>query len=110
MIFFDGALEHIRAAKWLRSLVPNPVVTARCNHVIGMLLSVKSGVGIGPLPLQVGDMEEDLVRVLDPVPESLSSVYLLVHPDLRDVPRVRALFDFMVSEIDSFRPLLGHWR
>jgi DNA-binding transcriptional LysR family regulator len=65
---------------------------------------------LGPLPLQVGDMEEDLVRVLDPVPESLSSVYLLVHPDLRDVPRVRALFDFMVSEIDSFRPLLGHWR
>ena len=51
-----------------------------------------------------------LVRVLDPVPESMSSVYLLVHPDLRNVPRVRALFDFMVSEIDSFRPLLGHTR
>jgi DNA-binding transcriptional LysR family regulator len=110
MIVFDGALEHIHASKWFRSLVPNPVVTARCNHVIGMLLSVKSGVGIGPLPLQVGDMEEDLVRVLDPVPESMSRVYLLVHPDLRDVPRVRALYDFMVSEIDSFRPLLGHWR
>jgi hypothetical protein len=40
----------------------------------------------------------------------MSHVYLLVHPDLRDVPRVRALFDFMVSEVDSFRPLLGHWR
>jgi hypothetical protein len=24
------------------------------------------------------------------------------------VPRVQALFDFMVAEIDSFRPLLGH--
>jgi DNA-binding transcriptional LysR family regulator len=75
-----------------------------------MLLSVKSGVGVGPLPVQIGDMEDDLVRVLDPVPESMSSVYLLVHPDLRNVPRVRALFDFMVSEIDSFRPLLGHTR
>jgi hypothetical protein len=40
----------------------------------------------------------------------MSSIYLLVHPDLRDVPRVRALFDFIVAEIDSFRPLLGHWR
>ena len=110
MIVFDGALERLGIAKWLRSRVPSAVVTARCNHVIGMLLTVKSGVGIGALPLQVGDMEEDLVRVLDPVPESLSSIYLLVHPDLRNVPRVRALFDFMVSEIDSFRPLLGHWR
>ena len=40
----------------------------------------------------------------------MSSIYLLVHPDLRNVPRVRALFDFMVSEVDSFRPLLGHVR
>ena len=85
-------------------------VTARCNHVIGMLLTVKSGVGIGPLPVQIGDMEDDLVRVFGPVPESMSSIYLLVHPDLRNVPRVRALFDFMVAEVDSFRPLLGHVR
>jgi DNA-binding transcriptional LysR family regulator len=110
MIIFDGELERLGISKWLRSRAPDAVVTARCNHVIGMLLTVKSGVGIGPLPLQVGDLEEDLVRVLDPVPESMASIYLLVHPDLRNVPRVRALFDFMVSEVDSFRPLLGHWR
>jgi hypothetical protein len=60
--------------------------------------------------VHIGDMEDDLVRVLDPVSESVSSTYLLVHPDLRNVPRVRALFDFMVSEIESFRPLLGHTR
>ena len=107
MIHFDGELENLGVSKWLRAAAPNAIVTARCNHVIGMLLTVKSGVGIGPLPVQIGDLEDDLVRVFDPVPESMSSTYLLVHPDLRNVPRVRALFDFMVSEIDSFRPLLG---
>jgi DNA-binding transcriptional LysR family regulator len=110
IIHFDGELEHLGVSKWLRSVAPNAVVTARSNHVIGMLLTVKSGVGIGPLPVQIGDMEDDLVRVHDPVPESMSSVYLLVHPDLRNVPRVRALFDFMVSEIESFHPLLGRRR
>ena len=40
----------------------------------------------------------------------MSSIYLLVHPDLRNVPRVRALFDFMVPKSNSFRPLLGHAR
>jgi hypothetical protein len=33
-----------------------------------------------------------------------------MRPDPRDVQRVQPLFDFMVPEIDSFRPLLGHWR
>ena len=110
MIAFDGYLENLSISKWLRSAAPNAAVTARCNHVIGMLLTVKSGVGIGPLPVQIGDMEDDLVRVFGPVPESMSSIYLLVHPDLRNVPRVRALFDFMVAEVNSFRPLLGHVR
>jgi DNA-binding transcriptional LysR family regulator len=110
MIAFDGHLAEIRASKWLRSTAPNVTVASRCNNVIAMLLSVKSGIGIGPLPLHIGDMEDDLVRVLDPVPESTSNIYLLVHPDLRNVPRVRALFDFMVAEVDSFRPLLGHVR
>lgn len=108
MIYFDGELENIGVAKWLRSIAPQANVAARCNHVIGMLLTVKSGVGIGPLPVQIGDLEEDLVRVFGPAKESTFGIYLLVHPDLRNVPRVQTLFDFMVTEIDSFRPLLGH--
>lgn len=108
MILLDGELANIEVAKWLRSVAPHANVAARCNHVIGMLLTVKSGVGIGPLPVQIGDMEEDLVRVFGPVKETTFGIYLLVHPDLRNVPRVQTLFDFMVSEVDSFRPLLGH--
>jgi DNA-binding transcriptional LysR family regulator len=110
IIAFDGYLATIRISKWLQAAAPNASVTARCNQIIAMLLSVKSGVGVGPLPVHMGDLEDDLVRVVDPVPETLSGVYLLVHPDLRNVPRVRALYDFMVSEIESFRPLLGHGR
>ena len=110
VIAFEGYLATLRISRWLQQAAPNAAITARCNHVIGMLLTVKSGVGIGALPVQIGDMEDDLVRVFGPVPESMSSIYLLVHPDLRNVPRVRALFDFMVSEVDSFRPLLGHTR
>jgi hypothetical protein len=35
----------------------------------GLVHSVKAGIGIGPLPLPIGDAEPDLVRVLGPVPE-----------------------------------------
>ena len=65
------------------------------------------GVGIATLPVHVGDSEDDLVRALDPVPELMSYIYLLVHPDLRNTPRVRALFDFLVAQMAAFRPLLA---
>jgi DNA-binding transcriptional LysR family regulator len=107
MIVFDGHLADLGVSKWLSSIAPNAAVTARCNQITAMLLSLKSGIGVGPLPVSIGDMEDDLVRVHDPVRETTSNVYLLIHPDLRNVPRVRALFDFMVSEIESFRPLVG---
>lgn len=108
VIQFDGDLQNLPVSKWLNVTAPKAISTARCNGVLGMLLTVKSGVGLGPLPVQIGDLEEDLVRVLDPVAETIYPIYLLVHPDLRHTPRVRALFDFIVAEMASFRPLLGH--
>jgi DNA-binding transcriptional LysR family regulator len=44
--------------------------------------------------------------VLDPVRELDAPLYLLVHPDLRRVPRVRAFLDFVVAEIGRFRPAM----
>jgi DNA-binding transcriptional LysR family regulator len=43
---------------------------------------------------------------LGPVPGLYSPIYLLTHPDLRHMPRVRAFFDFIVDEIDQVRPIL----
>ena len=68
--------------------------------------SVKAGVGVGPLPMPLGDAEPDLVRVIDSVPE-LSRIWrLLTTPELRRTPRVSAFFDFIVEEIDTLRPIL----
>jgi DNA-binding transcriptional LysR family regulator len=106
IIHFEGELQDLFVAKWLRSIAPQSRVTARCNTVIGMLLTIKSGIGAGPLPVHIGDGEDDLVRVLDPLPELIGEIYLLVHRDLRRTPRVQTLFDFIVSEINAFRPML----
>ena len=63
-------------------------------------------VGLAVLPVHVGDLQTDLVRVIEPTAELNSRVYLLMHPDLRNTPRARAFFDFVVAEIDGFRPVL----
>ena len=107
IIDFGRGIANLHLGKWLRTVAPRAKVAAYSDTVIGLLMVVKSGAGLAILPVQLGDPEKDLIRVIDPLPELMSQVYLLVHPDLRKTPRVRAFIDFVVSEIDAYRPLLS---
>ena len=106
VIEFDGDIRDHHAAKWLRSVAPTARVVARSNTVPGLLMTVKSGAGLAPLPMPLAMQEADLVSVLGPVPGLYSPIYLLTHPELRHMPRVRTFFDFIIAEIDSVRPIL----
>jgi DNA-binding transcriptional LysR family regulator len=55
----------------------------------------------------LGDSESELLRVIDTIPELVTHFYLLTHRDLQHTPRVRAFFDFVVSEIKAFRVALA---
>ena len=103
---FDESLSQHRAAKWLREVAPGAVMAARHTSVLGLVSAVKSGIGIGALPTALGDAEPDLVRVLGPIPELARSWRLLVHPDLRRVPRITAFFDFVVEEREALKSIL----
>jgi DNA-binding transcriptional LysR family regulator len=97
------------AGWWLGTVAPHATVAAYSESSSGVVVAVKSGVGIAPLPTVVGDAESELVRVIDDVPEMSTHFYLLIHPDMQRVPRVRAFSDFVVSEIRTFRTaLVGH--
>lgn len=106
VIGFDETMATHRAAKWLARVAPHAHIAARNNSVLGLLYSVKAGVGLAPLPTALGDAEPDLVRVLEPIPELTRIWRVLTRPDLRHTPRVAAFFDFIVSEIDALRPIL----
>jgi DNA-binding transcriptional LysR family regulator len=102
----DGIIAEHSAGQWLRAHAPHATVTACSESWPALVLAVKSGVGLAPLSTALGDGERELVRVID-VPELVTRFYLLMHPDMRRVPRVRAFFDFVVSEIKAFRTVLA---
>jgi DNA-binding transcriptional LysR family regulator len=102
----DGALINGRAARWLKTAAPDAVVSARSGSLLGLLASVKAGAGLALLPKGIGEPDPDLVRVLEPQPPVIASLYLLMHPDLRGTPRFRALFDFFISESRHYRSAL----
>jgi DNA-binding transcriptional LysR family regulator len=58
------------------------------------LAALRAGLGIGPLPCLVGDLQPDLVRA-PPEPVEVGELWLLSHPDLRRVAKVQALSEFL---------------
>jgi DNA-binding transcriptional LysR family regulator len=42
--------------------------------------------------------ERELVRLIDTEPRVVSQFWLLMHPDMRHTPRVRAFFGHVVAE------------
>ena len=106
LVGFDDTMAKHRIAAWLHKIAPDAVLVARSNSVLGLVYSAKAGIGVAPLPTALGDAEPDLVRVIEPVAE-LSRIWrILTTPELRRTPRVAAFFDFIVSEIDTLRPII----
>ena len=79
----DGEIANYAAAQWLRSVAPQAKVAARSENWPGLVLAVKSGVGLGPLPTHHGDREKELVRLIDTAPELVSHFWLLMHRGMR---------------------------
>ena len=106
LVGFDDTMSKHRMSQWLRLVAPESPLAARSNSVLGLIYSVKAGIGIAPLPTSLGDAEPDLVRVLGPIPELARIWRVLTTPALRHTPRIAAFFDFIVEEIETLRPIL----
>ena len=103
---FDETMAQHRASTWLREIAPQARLVARNSSVLGLVYSAKAGLGLVALPSALGDAEPDLVRVLGPVPELTRIWRVLTTAELRHTPRVAALFDFLVNEVEALRPII----
>lgn len=106
LVGLDESMAGHRAALWLRQVAPDARIAASAGSVLGLVSSARAGVGLAPLPTALGDAEPELVRVLGPIPELTRIWRVLTTRQLRRTPRVSAFFDFLVSEVDTLRPIL----
>jgi DNA-binding transcriptional LysR family regulator len=106
VVQFDGPIADHTAARWMKTIAPHARVTARCASTPALVLAVKSGAGISPLPKIAAQSEKDLICLFEGIPELRLPFYLLIHRDMRRTPRVRAFCDFVSAEIKGFRELL----
>ncbi|WP_338664573.1 LysR family transcriptional regulator [Pararoseomonas sp. SCSIO 73927] len=99
-------LSGLRVIRYAQAMVAPERLAARFDTVGGLAAAVRAGLGVGHLPCFVGDASPDLVRLLPPDPAYATDLWLLTHPDLRHVPRIRTLLDFLAEAVAAKRPLI----
>src|SRR5262245_54735306 len=105
-IGFDQESEFIAEAKWLSSQFGDQRFSFRTNSQTTQAAAARAGYGVALLPRYiVATHEPDLLQVVlgGRLPER--DVWLLVRRDLKNVPRVRALTDYLVEVFQRERRL-----
>ncbi len=103
---FEDSLAHIGAAKWMAVHVPAERIVHRGNSMLAVHAAVRSGIGVAPLPCFMGDEDPALARTGGLISELETPLWLLTHPDLRRVARVRTVLDFFAEELTRLRGVL----
>jgi len=75
------------------------------NNILSVRDAVKEGLGVATLPCFIGDREKKLVRVVPPLEELTSELWVLTHSDLRNTSRVRTLLTFIHDSLIAKKEL-----
>ncbi|MCC9002641.1 MAG: LysR family transcriptional regulator [Candidatus Competibacter sp.] len=106
-IGLDETLAHLPEYRWLERRIPSERIVLRLNNLLHKIAVVKAGHGIAPLLCFLAEREPDLIRLTEPEPLFDTDIWLLSHPDLRRVARVRAFMEFITQCAKTDRLLQG---
>ncbi|MBM3542687.1 MAG: LysR family transcriptional regulator [Alphaproteobacteria bacterium] len=73
----------------------------RVNNVYGLMLAVRSGLGIGALPTYMAQGDGDLVRVIPSLEGPAVEAYFVYPDELRNSKRIAVIRDYLVHEISK---------
>ena len=71
----------------------------KLDSMLGMQSAVRHGAGIAVLPCYLADADEALLKLSAPIEALTTPLWLLTHPDLRHVARVRAFMQAIAEGV-----------
>jgi len=96
---------HMPESAWLAQMVPGTRVALRSNSRETQMQAAIAGLGVACLGRYQGDSAAGLVR-LDSPPAPTREIWLGVHADLRQMPRIRAMIEVIDAQFAAQRHLL----
>ena len=103
---FDDDHTRMPGQQWLQERLDGGRPAIRCNNWLVVRETARWGGGYAILPCYLADADPQLQRVGNPIADVFADQWLLVHRDLRALPRVRAVMDEVIELFQRERPLL----
>jgi DNA-binding transcriptional LysR family regulator len=95
----EETLSHLTQAKWMRENILEDRIVVRVDSLVGMVAAVRYGMGLGMLLCLLADEETELVRLAEPIDELDTDLWILTHPALKGVARIKAFTDFLYDRL-----------
>ena len=97
----DENLDHLAQARWVARHIPRERIAVRVDSLTAMVDAVQAGLGVGFLLCFLGDRVRNLVRVAEPMDALDTQLWILTHPDLRRVARIRTFTDYLYGALSG---------
>lgn len=95
----DAALEA-----WMNTRGHRQRCRYRIDSLLGVQTAIQQGAGVAVLPCYLAEPDEQLVRLTPPIAELATPLWLLIHPDLRRVSRMRIFLEEVGAGIREMLP------
>lgn len=98
---YIGDLLHFPELDFLQHVAPEGATSLQSSNLVAQLKATLAGAGLCVLPGFLAGKEEGLVRVLPNEVSLTRSLWLIVHQDLAELARVKAVVRFIKDEVEA---------
>lgn len=103
---FDETQANAASVRWIEARTHRPP-EVRCSHSATILDAIIGGAGLGLAPCWAGREEPSLVQLTAPLDDyATDGLWLVIHEDLRNRPRVRLVADRVAALFHRHRAAL----
>lgn len=102
-IRWQAPWKQARLETWPEERFPEAKIAARVDSYGALEQMVALGAGVGILTPWSADQCADLTRLTEPIDELGIDLWLLMHPDLRGIRRVKLVVDAITQAVNNLR-------
>lgn len=106
-VAYEHSLDHVPEMRWLAERAGEERIVLRCNNMDALATAVADGLGLGILPRLVGARHASLRCLSGEEPVLRREIWLVVPRELRHVPRIRAVGDWLAERFQADADLFG---
>lgn len=90
--------DNLWLNRWLEKYARDAHIVFRSHHTQTIASAIRGGAGIGLLPQA---LSEGLTPLAHPEPIAATPLWLVYHEDLRHIPRIRKVIDFLIELLSA---------